>query len=149
MAAAVDGEPYPVAMTGTVALIVIAILAGIAVALQAQVMGLMNRTAGSATSVFVTYAVGGVLASMFWVARGASTDALRRVPWPSWTAGALGLMIVGGIGYASPRLGLSRTLILTVAAQLVAAMVLERTFDARRLAGLALTIAGVWLVVKE
>jgi transporter family-2 protein len=136
-------------MTATAALILIAVAAGIAVALQGQVMGAMNRTAGTPTSIFVTYGVGGLLATIYWLTRGAPVDALRRVPWPSWTAGALGLVIVGGIGYASPRLGLSRTLVLTVAAQLVAAMILERTFDVRRAAGLALTVAGVWLVVKE
>ena len=136
-------------MTGTLALIVIAVLAGISVALQAHVMGAMNRSAGTATGILVTYGVGGLLAAMFWLTRGAPVDAFRRIPAPSWAAGALGLMIVGGIGYASPRLGLSRTLILTIAAQLIAAMVLERTFDLRRVAGLALTIAGVWLVVKE
>jgi uncharacterized membrane protein YdcZ (DUF606 family) len=136
-------------MTGTLALVLIAVLAGVSVALQAHVMGGMNRSAGNATSVFVTYAVGGLLAAIFWLIRGAPVEALRRIPWPSWTAGALGLVIVGGIGYTAPRLGLSRTLILTVAAQLIAAMVLERAFDARRVAGLALTVAGVWLVVKE
>lgn len=136
-------------MTSTVALIAVAIFAGVAVALQAHLMGAMDRSAGSATSVFVTYSAGGLLAAIFWLTRNPSLDALRRVPLPSWSAGALGLVIVSGIGYAAPRLGLSRTLILTVAAQLAAAMVLERTFDPRRIAGLALTIAGVWLVVKE
>jgi transporter family-2 protein len=129
-------------------LIVIAAAAGVAVALQGHVMGAADRAAGTATSVFVTYGVGGALATLYWLARGASLDALRRVPWLSWTAGAMGLIIVAGIGYTAPRLGLAKTLIITVAAQLFAATLIEQAIDLRRAAGLALTIAGVWLTVK-
>ena len=135
-------------MISMLILIFIAVAAGVAVALQGHVMGAADRAAGTATSVFVTYGVGGTLAALYWLARGASLDALRRVPWASWTAGALGLLIVGGIGYAAPRLGLARTLVVTVAAQLLAATLLEQTLDLRRAAGLLLTIAGVWLTVK-
>jgi transporter family-2 protein len=133
----------------TLALILIAVVAGVAVALQGFVMGAMDRTAGSASSVFITYGIGGLLAFLFWLTRGAPLEGIRRVPWYSWTAGALGLLIVGGIGYAAPRLGLAKTLVITVAAQLVAAMLLEQTFDLRRVAGVGLTIAGVWIVVKS
>lgn len=131
-----------------IVLILIATAAGVAVALQGHVMGAADRAAGTATSVFVTYCVGGTLAALYWLARGASLDSLRRVPWFSWTAGAMGLVIVAGIGYAAPRLGLARTLVITVAAQLLAATLIEQAIDLRRAAGLALTIAGVWLTVK-
>lgn len=129
-------------------LIAIAVVAGIAVALQGQAMGAMDRLAGTHTSVLITYGLGALIALALWLARGAPVEGVRRFPWYSWTAGALGLVIVAGIGYAAPRLGLGRTLVITVAAQLAAAMLIEQTFDVRRLAGLALTIAGVWLTVK-
>jgi len=128
-------------------LILIAVGAGVAVALQGHVMGATDRAAGTVSSVFVTYGVGGLLALVLWLARGAPAESLRRLPWTSWTAGALGLAIVGAIGYAAPRLGLGRTLVITIAAQLLAAMLLEQTFDPRRLGGFALTVVGVWLVV--
>ena len=126
-------------------LIVIAAAAGVAVALQGHVMGAADRAAGTATSVFVTYGTGGVLAAVYWLLRGGP---LSRVPWFSWSAGALGLVIVAGIGYAAPRLGLARTLVITVAAQLLAATLLEQQLDLKRAAGLLLTIAGVWLTGK-
>src|SRR5687768_12258849 len=139
-------------------LIVIAILAGVAVALQAQFMGTMDRTVGTASSVFVTYGVGGITALLLWMARGSSLSAFSRIPWPAWSAGLLGLVIVGGIGYAAPRLGLSTTIVITVAAQLAAAAVIDhfalfgaaqRTFELTRAAGLAMTIGGVWLLVRS
>lgn len=129
-------------------LILIAAAAGVAVAVQGHFMGAMDRGAGTITSVFVTYGIGGLAALAMWIARGAPAEALRRVPWFSWSAGLLGLMIVGGIGYAAPRLGLARTLVVTVAAQLLAATLIERQFDMTRTAGLALTVLGVWLAVK-
>lgn len=143
-------------MTGML-LILLAVAAGFAVALQGQFMGIMNRTAGTATSVFATYGVGALIAAIFWITRRDPHVPLRDIPWYAWTAGALGLVIVGGIGYAAPRLGLSRTILITIAAQLAAAMVIDhfglfaaqpRAFDVTKAAGLALTIAGAWLIVK-
>lgn len=136
-------------MTSLLPLLLIAVAAGIAVALQGQLMGTMDRLAGTATSVFITYGVGAVIAALIWLAKGRPVEGIRSIPWYAWTAGAFGLIIVGGIGYAAPRLGLAKTLVITVAAQLVMAVVLDRSFDARRMAGIAVTIAGVWLVVKS
>jgi transporter family-2 protein len=138
------------------AVLLIAVIAGIAVALQGQAMGAMNRSVGTPSTILATYGSGALIALLIWFFRRSQTST-ETIPWYSWTAGVLGLLIVGGIGYAAPRIGLTRTLIITVAAQLVAAMLLEhfgiwgatvRAIDAGKLAGVALTIVGVWLVVR-
>ena len=138
-------------------LILLTVLAGIAVALQGQFMGVMTRVAGTATSVLITYGVGGFLAIVIWLTRRNETHSVREIPTYAWFAGALGLIIVGGIGFAAPRLGLSRTLVISVAAQLLAAAVIDhlglfgaqqRSIDMWRTLGLTLTVAGAWLVVK-
>lgn len=144
-------------MTSAVIVILVAAIAGVAVALQGQFMGTMNRSVGTVTGVFFTYGVGGLLATILWLIKRESLEGVRRIPWYAWSAGALGLVIVAGIGYAAPRLGLSRTLVLTVAAQLVVAVIIDqfgllgasqRTVDATRILGLALTVTGAWLVVR-
>ena len=144
-------------MTPLLLLIAIAVAAGIAVALQGQFMGSMDKAAGTTTSMFVTYGLGALLAAAIWMFHRQPAVASRPIPWYGWLAGPLGLVIVGGIGFVAPRLGLARTLILTVAAQLVAAMIIDhlgafgatpRSFDMTRALGLALTVGGVWLVVK-
>ena len=138
-------------------LIVIAAVAGLAVALQGQFMGSMDRAAGTATSVFITYGIGGPIAAIFWLLRRQSVEGVRQIPWYAWSAGALGLVIVGGIGYAAPRLGLSRTIVVAVAAQLLAALLIDhfalfgapqRSFDTGRALGFSLTLAGVWFIVR-
>lgn len=137
--------------------ILIAIIAGIAVAIQGQLMGAINRSAGTVTSTFITYGVGGVLAAVIYFASRVPANSVRQLPWYSWTAGAFGLIIVAGIGYAAPRIGLARTLVVTVAAQLLAAAIIDhlgllaaaqRPIDAMRAAGLLLTVAGVWVVAR-
>jgi transporter family-2 protein len=142
----------------TLFLIALAVLVGIAVALQSQFMGTMNRTAGTAATILITYGVGGALAVLFWLARGRPLAGMRQIPWYGWTAGAFGLLIVGGVGFAAPRLGLSRTLVITVAAQLLAAVLIDhfglfgaeqRAIDIVRAVGLGVTVLGVWLVVKS
>ena len=144
-------------MTSFSTLFLIATLAGVAVALQGQFMGAMNRHLGTAATMLVTYGSGAVVAALLWMSRRSSLTGAKDVPWYGWSAGLLGLIIVGGIGYAAPRLGLSRTLVITVAAQLAAALLLEhfglagataRPADAGKLLGVCLTVAGVWLVVR-
>lgn len=144
-------------MTGTVGVLLVAVLAGVAVAVQGQAMGVMNRQVGTASSVLVTYGSGAIIAALVWLfARPAGVSA-RHISPLGWSAGLLGLVIVGGIGYAAPRIGLSRALIITVAAQLAAAIVIEhlgilgaahKSGDAPRLIGVALTVAGAWLALR-
>lgn len=142
----------------TYILFAIASAAGIAVALQGQFMGSMNRSAGTATTLLVTYGSGGVISAVIWMLRRPVSPVAGGVPWYGWLAGALGLIIVGGISYTAPRLGLARTLVITVAAQLGAALVVEalglfgatpRPLDAGKMGGIVLTVAGVWLVVRR
>lgn len=135
--------------------VAIAVVAGVAVALQGQFMAASNRAAGTITSVFMTYGAGAAIAAIAWFAHRETPRA--PIPISAWLAGPLGLVIVGGISFSAPRLGLGRTLVITVAAQLAAALLIDqfgffgavqRGFDVSRAAGLALTVAGVWLIVK-
>lgn len=138
-------------------LIIIAVIAGLAVALQGQFMGASERIVGTLPTVFITYGGGALIAAVLFAASGVTLRNAKQMPWYGWTSGALGLIIVAGIGYAAPRLGLSRTLVVTVAAQLCAAALIDhfglfsatvRAIDLARASGIALTIAGVWLVVR-
>ena len=52
----------------TVFLIGIAVMAGVAVTLQAQFMGLLDRSLGTLTGVFITYAGGGFVIAMLMAA---------------------------------------------------------------------------------
>ncbi len=142
----------------TTVLVILAIIGGIAVALQGHFMGIMDQKIGSKESVFITYASGGILAAVMMIAaRGGHLNAWQNAPWYALTAGALGLVIVGTIGYTVPRLGLTMAFTVIVASQLVVAVMLDhfgllgaavRTLDLPRITGLIFLILGVWLVLR-
>jgi transporter family-2 protein len=76
------------------------------------------------------------------------------LPWYAWASGALGLVIVGTIGYSTPRLGLVTALAVIVGAQFATGAIIDhfglfgaevRPLDLARVAGLCLILLGVWL----
>jgi transporter family-2 protein len=139
-------------------LILIAAIGGIAVTLQAQFMGVMDRQIGTLESVFITYGSGGLLALLIMVAvRGGNLAAWHTVPWYTLSAGALGLVIVGCIGYGTARLGLVTAMTVIIAAQFIAGAIVDhfgvlgaelRPLNPTRMAGVGLMLLGTWLVVR-
>lgn len=139
-------------------LIIIAAVGGVAVALQAQFMGLMDKGIGTIESMFITYGSGGLiigLAMLFH--RGGNLAAWQNAPWYALSAGILGLIIVGTIGYSTPRLGLVTAFTVIVAAQFFVGAVLDhygllgaefRPLDLSRLAGIVVMLFGVWLIIR-
>ncbi len=142
----------------TVFLISIAIMGGIAVTLQGQFMGLLDRGLGTIESVFVTYAGGGLIITLLMIAfRGGNLKNWQGVPWYAFGSGILGLIIVGSIGYVVPRLGVAKGFTLIIASQFLIASLIDhfgffgaavRPMDMMRSLGLGLMLLGVWLVVK-
>ena len=138
--------------------ILLAVVAGIAVVLQGQFMGLLDRTLGTRESIFVTYASGGLIITLLMLAfRGGNLKNWQAVPWYAFGTGILGLIIVGSIGYVVPRLGVAKGFTLIVASQFVVAALIDhfgffgaavRPLDLARLSGLSLILLGVWIVVR-
>ncbi|MFQ5611522.1 MAG: DMT family transporter [Anaerolineae bacterium] len=139
-------------------LIIIAVIGGVAVTLQAQMTGLMNQSLGTLESVFITYTGGGVLIAFLLLAlRGGNLAAWQSVPWYALSAGALGLVIIGTISYSVPRLGLVAAFTILVATQFITGAVLDhfgllgaavRPFDLARLVGVGALLAGAWLIIR-
>ena len=145
-------------MGSSALLIIVAVIGGISVALQAQMMGLLDKSIGTLEGVFVTYAGGGLLiALVLIIMRGGNLVAWQSVPWYAYSSGALGLVIVGAIGYSAPRLGLVATFTIIVSAQFIVAAVIDhfgvmgaatRPLDLSRMLGIALLLAGIWLTMR-
>ncbi len=145
-------------MNSYAALVIIAAIGGAVAALQGQFMGLMDQSIGTRESVFITYAGGGILAGVVMLAlRGGNLRAWQEAPWYTLSAGVLGLVIVGAIGYTVPRLGLSKSFTVFVAAMFIVAALIDhfgllgaevRTLGLTRLLGIGILILGVWLITK-
>jgi len=145
-------------MNSHIALIIVAVVGGAAVALQGQFMGLIDKGIGTRESVFITYVSGGIIAGIVMLAsRGGNLRSWHELPWYALSSGVLGLVIVTTIGYTVPRLGLSKAFTIIVASQFVTAALLDhfgvlgavmRPLDLSRLLGFGILIIGVWLIMR-
>ncbi len=143
----------------SILVIVLAIVGGLAVTVQGQFMGSMTQIMGTRESMFITYASGGIVVTLLLLATGPNhLTAWRQVPWFAFTAGLLGLVIVGTVGYVVPRLGLATGFTLIVTAQFVMAALIDhfgwfgaqvRPVDLPRLVGLGFLLVGVWLLNRR
>lgn len=134
-------------------------IGGIATALQAHFMGLMDKRLGTLESVFITYFSGGVLIGLtMLIQRGGNLSTGAGVPWYAYSSGALGLVIVGTLAYSVPRLGLVAAFTIFVSAQFAMGALIDhfgwmgsavRPLTVSRLAGMAVALAGVWLIIRE
>jgi transporter family-2 protein len=145
-------------MSNYATLITVAAFGGIAVALQGQLMGLIDQSLGTRASVFITYASGGLVVTLLaFLSGGWNLKGWQNVPWYAFGTGLLGLFIVGTISYTVPRLGLTAALTIAVASQFILAALVDhfgllgaavRPLDLYRILGIGILILGVWLIVR-
>jgi bacterial/archaeal transporter family-2 protein len=140
-----------------IVVVLIAVLGGLAGALQSQFLGVMEERVGTLASTFVTYAGGGLAVALLMVVfQGNRLSELRELPWWVFGAGLMGLVVVASLGVSVANLGLGAGLTLFTAATLILGALIEhfgwfgdgRSLDAMRVVGMALVIGGTWLVVR-
>jgi len=147
-------------VNSTAILVGIALVGGMAVTLQAQFMGQMDRNIGTAESVFITYGIGAVLAGliMLMLKGGALSTAFAAVPTYTFISGILGLTIVASIGYTVPRLGVTTALTLVLVGQYFLATLMDnngwfgtpiREIGLKQISGLLVILVGTYLVTSE
>lgn len=145
-------------MTTPVLLVLLAAIGGIAGTMQAHFMGLMDKNIGTIESMFITYGAGGLAIGLIMLfLRGGNLGGWTNVPWYTLSAGILGLVVVGILGFTTARIGLVPVLTLFVAAQFILGAGLDhfgllgaevRPLDFSRVSGLGLILFGVWLVIR-
>jgi bacterial/archaeal transporter family-2 protein len=137
--------------------IVVALIAGLCVAVQAPTNAMLARASGSLWLAASISFLGGTAAVLaIWAAIDRTPiAAVRQAPPWAWVGGLYGAFFVAAVSFATPRLGLAVTLTLTIAAQLTAAVVLDHfgvlglgrnAISLTKLIGLALIVGGVLLV---
>ena len=133
------------------------LLAGAATALQGPTNARLVTAVGSPlNAAFVSFAVGTVALGLLAMILQARPDvgAMKALPWWAWMGGLYGAVYVAVIAYAAPSLGVATALALAIAAQLVAALVIDgagllglasKPLTGTRLLGVLMVIAGVAL----
>jgi len=141
--------------------VVLAVIAGLAGAVQAAVMG----TLGERTGTFPALAFSGIVSFVFGIVllvvatqslRGLG-DVVRQPVW-LWTGGALSVLIIVAITVAPPRIGLAATIGTIIALNLGVAALIDRfgwfgydriALGWARIAGLVLLGAGAVLTLSK
>jgi transporter family-2 protein len=148
-------------MNNTLFLIIIAAIGGIAVSVQGQLMGIMDKGMGTKESVFLTYVLGGLIMLIYLLLTPGnfSFKALgNSIPLYTLWSGVLGLVIVSAISFTIPRLGLATAFTIVIAAQFIITALIEQfgwlgataqPIHWGRLIGFFSIIVGVWLVAKN
>jgi bacterial/archaeal transporter family-2 protein len=114
---------------GVAAAIAVCVVAGLAGAVQAAVMGRFGQHVGIVEAVAFASLVTTVVAlSSLLVVRqsvGGLAEGLRAPPW-MWTAGVMSAFIVFAVALGPPRIGTTTTIALVIAGNLVMAAIVDR-----------------------
>lgn len=139
----------------------IALGAGCVIAVQAAVNSRLGRELGNpALATLASFATGTVLMVLYCLVvrtQVPPSAALLRIPVWAWFGGVLGAFYVGAVILTTPKLGVGSMVGLTVAGQMVMALILDHfgllglerhPVSPGRLLGMALLIAGVVLLKR-
>ena len=145
-------------MQSIIVIILIGLVGGIAVGVQAPLSSMISQRLGVIESIFIIH-LGGAIAALIPLIYygGGKISNWRTVPWYALCAGVFGLVVIFSMSYMIPRVGVATALIILLAGQLFIGTILDhfgllgaiqRPLEFSRIFGLAIVLAGVWLTVK-
>jgi bacterial/archaeal transporter family-2 protein len=142
--------------------IILAFLTGIAISVQAGVnANLRQSLTNPVLAAAISFGTGFISLLIMLLASGASMpsfDAVRQISWWKWTGGIIGAVYVTTVIVSVPKIGTANLVSLSVAGQLLAAVVLDHygllgfalhPANGWRLLGMGLIVGGVLLVVRN
>jgi transporter family-2 protein len=144
-------------MQSSLLVVLIGLLGGVAVAVQASLAGIFSERVGLLGNGLFVFGGGFLLALTIIVVFG--KDQLHNwqsVPWYAYLAGPLGIVIISSIGFTIPRIGVASTLTLIVVTQLIVGVILDhfgwltisRPVDVQRIIGIVILFLGTWIVLR-
>jgi bacterial/archaeal transporter family-2 protein len=138
--------------------LLIAISAGVMAALQAQLNALTSARIGLIEGALLPHLIGALIALMLMVLfKAQGLRQLLSLPWYGYLPGAFGLALVMGLSFATPRLGVTSTIVVFVVSQLIVGALIGhfgwlgspiKPLELGRIAGIALLLLGAYLVVR-
>ena len=143
---------------GTLLPMLLVLLAGAMIALQAPTNVMLARAGGSPVlAALISFSVGTLTLLIVWVASGNRPGAapFGGLPWYAWLGGVYGAIYVAVAAYAAPRIGLAALITIGIAGQILMAIWLDHVgalglqrepVSLARVGGALLVVAGVVLV---
>lgn len=138
--------------------ILIGLLGGVAVGLQAPLAGAMGQRVGGTAGSFIIHISGAVFSGLWLLARGGERiREWRSLPWYMLSAGIFGLILYQTISITLPRLGSTMMVVLIIIGQLVLGVIVDhfglfgvtqRPVDLLRILGVLALILGGYLIAR-
>jgi transporter family-2 protein len=146
-------------MLGLVLIIVIGLLGGITIGLQAPLASAISQRLGMLESIFIVH-LGGAVAAGLGLAflAGGRLGQWQTVPLPALLSGVLGVVVLGATVYNVPRIGVAATITLIITGQLCTGVMIDhfgalgvarQAFSIDRLIGLSVVALGVWWTLRH
>lgn len=142
--------------------LLLAFLTGLAVTIQAGVnANLRQAMTNPVLAAAISFGSGFFALAFLLLASGSglpALDTVRQVNWWKWTGGVIGAVYVTTVIISVPKIGTANLVSLSVAGQLVAAIIMDHyglmgfslhPANGWRLLGVVLIMAGVLLVVRN
>jgi transporter family-2 protein len=148
-------------MNGGVLALVLAVIGGVLLAVQAPTNALLGKASGSPiVAAFISFLIGTIAlgAAVAGTSGRLFDPSLKQVPWYAWLGGFYGAFFVAVAAFGAPRVGVGVLLTTAIAGQLAAALVLDHfgmfglarhPVTLTRAAGLVLVLIGAVLVRKS
>ena len=132
---------------------------GLAIGLQAPLAAIIGQRTGMLESVFIIH-IGGAIGALLILLtmKGGNLGQWQTVPWYALLGGLLGIILISSQVYIIPTIGVAAAITLIIAGQLITATFIDHfgmlgieanTINWRRLLGLSIVLAGVWMTIKN
>ena len=145
-------------MQNLLPILLIGLISGVAVGLQSPLASMITQRLGMLESIFIIHIGGAILVAIPLVfLGGGKLGGWQGLPWYALFAGSMGLIVVGGVSFLIPRVGVATAITLIIAGQLLISSVLDhygllgvqtRSLDLQRILGLLIVFIGAWLTVR-
>lgn len=145
-------------MQALIPVVLIGLISGVAVGLQSPLASMITQRLGMLESIFIIHIGGALLIAIPLIfLGGGNLGNWRSLPWYALGAGSMGLIVVAGVSFMIPRVGVATAITLIIAGQLVISSVLDhygllgvdiRHMETQRVLGLVIVFVGAWLTVR-
>ncbi|NLY51311.1 MAG: DMT family transporter [Firmicutes bacterium] len=145
-------------MTGRLAALLIAALAGALMALQGTLNSALGKLAGLWEATFLVQITGTLLvAGLLPLIGDGSLGKLLEAPWYTWLGGVLGVAIIYTVAASIPKVGAASATTAIITAQVLTACIIDHfglfglkavSFTWSRWVGGALLAAGAWFILR-
>lgn len=145
-------------LSGTITVVMVGLIGGLAVGLQGPMSGVMSQRLGPLGSSLIIHLGGAIVSALLLLfAGGTNPEGMKGLPLPYFFAGCFGVVLYLTFAYTLPRVGVTMTTALLILAQMSIGLLLDQfgwlgvpqhSISLIRLCGVAALMLGAYLIAR-